>query len=283
MPLDIDAVGRKGAIVEQAWTSKDAILYALGVGAGQRDPLSELAFTTENTDGVVQQVLPTFAVVLLQSPGAAVPLGDFDRSKLVHAEQRLTLFEPLPVEGTLLAQSEVVEVWDKGSAALVVTETRGWLPDSSPEQPIATTRSSVFIKGQGGFGRKQPPVEWTEPQGPPTTVLSVATRTDQALLYRLSGDRNPLHSDPGFAARGGFDRPILHGLCTYGSVARVLLGALTDGDVKRFRGMNGRFSKPVMPGEELTVQVWPRADGATFRVLDSAGDAVLQRGSFDLR
>jgi len=283
MPLDLEAVGRTGPIVEHAWTSTDSILYALGVGAGQVDPLEELAYTTENSGGVEQQALPTFAVVLLQTRGGnSVPLGDFDRSQLVHAEQHVTLSTPLPVEGRLLVQSEVVGIWDKGSGALVVTETRGWPPDGSRDKPVATTKSAVFIKGQGGFGRRQRAVEWTEPSGEPSHRITAPTRPDQALLYRLSGDRNPLHSDPAFAARGGFDRPILHGLCTYGTIARVLVGELAGANGSRLTAMGGRFTKPVMPGERLTVEAWANDEGARFRVLDGAGDPVLSRGTVTL-
>lgn len=284
MGLDIDAIGRTGALVEQSWTSTDTMLYALGVGAGQADPTAELEYTTENSEGVDQQVLPAFAVILLQSRGGnAVDLGDFDRSQLVHAEQHLTVHQPLPVSGRLLVQSEVRHIWDKGSGALVVTETRGWEPERGRDDPTATAVSSVFIKGQGGFGRPQPSSTWSEPTTSPSHRIAIPTRIDQALLYRLCGDRNPLHSDPTFAARGGFERPILHGLCTYGIAARALIGALLGGDGRKFDTMGGRFTKPVLPGETLTVEAWASDDGATFRVLDSSGAPVFSRGTFRVR
>jgi acyl dehydratase len=281
MRLDLGAVGRVSDIVEHSWTSDDTLLYALGVGAGQQDPLEELAFTTENTAGVPQLVLPTFALILTQFRGGTdIPIGDYDPALLVHAEQALAMSRPLPPAGTIRVQSKVTGIWDKGSGALMVMETAGWLHDDPADAPSVTVRSSAFIKGSGGFGVRQPADPWEEPAGKPDVILTVGTRPDQALLYRLAGDRNPLHTDPAFAARGGFARPILHGLCTYGSVARVLLHALANGDPARFREMSGRFSKPVFPGESFSVEVWTEGPRASFRVLDSSDDVVLSRGRF---
>jgi acyl dehydratase len=281
MSLDLDAVGRMSDSVEHRWDSADALLYALGVGAGQEDPTLELAFTTENTEGVEQQVIPTFALILTQfRGGTSISFGDYDSAQLLHAEQHLVMRRPLPSAGSLRVQSKLTGIWDKGSGALTVTETSGWLPDDADDEPSVIATSAAFIKGEGGFGRRQPTVQWQEPLGEPSFTLAFGVRSDQALLYRLSGDRNPLHTDPAFAARGGFKRPILHGLCTYGSAARVLLRALGGGDPARFVSMSGRFSQPVFPGEDLKIDVWANDSQSDFRILNQAGAVVLSRGRF---
>jgi acyl dehydratase len=278
MPLNLDAVGRDEGPAEVTWTSTDALLYALGVGAGQEDPLRELAFTTENTAGVTQQVVPSFGVIVVQRARLRLPLGEFDLASLVHAEQGLTLAGPLPAEGRALVTSRLAGIDDKGSGALAVTESEA--TDPATGETLLTTRSSAFIRGEGGFGGERgPSSEWRQPEGRPDAVVSVATRPDQALLYRLCGDRNPLHSDPAFAARGGFERPILHGLCTYGITARVLVHAACEGDPTRFRSMAARFSKPVLPGERLTVSIWQEGAAYKFRTTDSAGAAVIDHGT----
>jgi acyl dehydratase len=279
MALDLSAVGREGAPRERSWTSADALLYALGVGAGLGDPLRELAFTTENSAGVVQQVLPTLGVLLAQAPAA--DLGDFDRAMLVHAEQAVRLHRVLPVAGSVRATARVTGIENKGSGALVTTESAAVDEDG---RPLVTARSAVFIRGEGGFGGERGPRDdWPRPDREPDAVVVLPTRPEQALLYRLSGDRNPLHSDPAFAARAGFERPILHGLCTYGFTGRALLSAAMDGDVGRFRAMSGRFSAPVLPGDELTVRIWaqPADDGGQrllFQTLRGDGTVVLDRG-----
>jgi acyl dehydratase len=278
--LDLSAVGREGSPRERSWTSTDALLYALGVGAGLDDPGRDLAFTTENSAGVEQQVLPTFGVLLAQAPAA--DLGDYDRAMLVHAEQAVRLHRVLPASGTVRATARVVGIEDKGSGALVTMESAAL--DEAGE-PLVTARSSVFIRGEGGFGgQRGPRDDWQRPDREPDAVVVLPTRPEQALLYRLSGDRNPLHSDPAFAGRAGFERPILHGLCTYGFTGRALLAAAMDGDVGRFRAMSGRFSAPVLPGDELTVRIWsqPGDDGGTcrltFQTLRGDGTVVLDRG-----
>src|SRR5690349_6542765 len=149
MPLNMDAVGRSFGPNETSWTSKDALLYALGVGAGQDDPLRELEFTTENSHGVEQRVLPTFGVIVVQHGGPRQSLGEFNRAMLVHAEQALTLHRPLPVEGTASITSKLAGIYDKGSGALVVTESTATGADG---EPLLTTTASVFIRGEGGFG-----------------------------------------------------------------------------------------------------------------------------------
>jgi acyl dehydratase len=282
MPLNHSLVGVPGEPVERSWTSTEALLYAIGVGAGLGDPLQELQFTTENTAGVQQQVLPTYGVLLAQARGAG-NLGDFDRALLVHAEQSIELHKPLPVEGTLRTSAMVTGIYDKGSGALIETENRA--VDPATGEPVVTTTSGTFIRGEGGYGgdRGTAP-SWELPDRAPDQKVTVQTRPEQALLYRLSGDRNPLHADPAFAARGGFSRPILHGLCTYGFTGRVLLHEVCGSDPARFAFMSGRFSRPVLPGESLVISIWAGEDSsAQFQTAKQDGTVVIDRGTLRYR
>lgn len=280
MPINPDAVGSTGERGEHAWTSKDCLLYAIGVGAGAVDPLDELAFTTENTGNHPQQVLPTMAVVLATGGfGAMARLGSFNPAMLVHGEQAIEVHGPIPTEGRVSTVGEITGIWDKGKGAVI--ETRSVSTDAATGEPRFTTVSSVFIRGEGGWGGDRGPSgpRNVAPERDPDHVVTYATREDQALLYRLSGDRNPLHSDPAFAAMGGFPKPILHGLCTYGFTGRALLHALCGGDPGRFGSMEGRFSSPVFPGEALTVDMWVTGDGdAVFRTRGGDGRVVLDAG-----
>jgi acyl dehydratase len=283
MALNHSLVGVPGEPAERSWDSKDALLSAVGVGAGLGDPLQELEFTTENSEGIEQQVLPTYAVLIAQGRTSG-QLGDFDRAMVVHAEQAIELHRPLPVAGTVRTTSTVTGIYDKGSGALVVTENVA--VDAATGEPLATTRSSAFIRGEGGFGGERgSDAAWDRPDREPDRQVTYQTRPEQALVYRLSGDRNPLHVDPKFAARGGFDRPILHGLCTYGVTGRALLHVLCDSDPGRFQSMSGRFSRPVWPGESLTISVW-RQDGsgtALFQTTKDDGTVVIDRGRMQIR
>ena len=283
MALDHSLVGVPSEPQTRSWDSKDALLYAVGVGAGLGDPLAELEFTTENSEGIEQQVLPTYAVLIAQGRTSG-NLGDFDRAMLVHAEQAVELHRPLPVAGTVRTTSTVTGIYDKGSGALVVTENVA--VDAATGEPLATTRSSAFIRGEGGFGGPRgTDAAWERPDREPDHQVTYQTRPEQALIYRLSGDRNPLHVDPKFAARGGFDRPILHGLCTYGVTGRALLHTLCDSDPARFRSMSGRFSRPVWPGESLTISVWRQdgSDTALFQTTKDDGTVVIDRGRMQVR
>lgn len=269
MAVDLNSVGRATEPFVVSWTSKDAMLYALGVGAGAEDPFQELAFTTENTAGVEQKVLPTFAVVL--SYGAPrISYGEIDRTKSVHAEQALVAHAPLPPQGRGVLVTRIGGIFDKGSGALVqmvttLSEEGGRL--------LAEYTTSAFIRGEGGFGGDRGPKSaWAAPERAPDAVVEQQTRIDQALLYRLSGDRNPLHSDPSYATRGGFERPILHGLCTYGFVGRALLRQL-DGDPERLKSMKVRFASPVLPGDRLTTSIW--RDGARLLFRTAVGDRLV--------
>lgn len=277
MPIDPGAVGAKGDPMPTSWTSRDAMLYALGVGAGT----GELAFTTENTQNVPQQVLPTMAVVLSGGAfGAIGKVGSFNPAMLVHGEQAIELHGPIPVAGTVNTTGEVAAIYDKGKGALVVL--KGESVDAATGELLFTTTFSAFIRGEGGWGGDRGPSgpRNEPPDGAaPDHVVTYQTTPDQALLYRLSGDRNPLHSDPSFAAMGGFDRPILHGLCTYGFAGRALLHSVCDGDPSRFRSMEGRFSSPVFPGEALTTSIWRTGDGeAVFQTAGGDSRTVLDAG-----
>ncbi len=282
MALDRSLIGVPGKPRQRSWTSADALLYALGVGAGLGDPLRELEFTTENSEGVAQRVLPTFGVVLAQTTLTAA-IGDLDRARLVMAEQHIELHRPLPVAGTLRSTSTVTGIWDKGSGALV--ESANVAVDAASEEPLVTTRFGMFIRGEGGFsGDRGTATPWPAPDREPDRRLTAETRPEQALLYRLSGDRNPLHSDPRFAARGGFARPILHGPCTFGITGRLLLHELCGSDPARFGSMSGRFTAPVTPGETLVVSVWRDGDGsARFRTARPDGTVVIDRGGVRYR
>lgn len=274
MPLDLSAVGRESGPHPVEWNSRDAIIYALGVGAGP----DELAFVTENSSGIDQLVLPTFPLVI--SPGRAAPIsiGDFDRSKSVHGEQTLILHEPLSPDGKGMATNRIDAILDKGSGALVVRTT---LLTAEDGRPLAEARVGQFIRGEGGFGGDSgPKLDWQAPDRPADHVTQQHTRPDQALLYRLSGDRNPLHSDPVFAARAGFERPILHGMCSFGFVGRAVL-ALAGHDPARFQSMKARFSKPVFPGETLRSEFWFDGNKILFRTF--VGDRmVLDAGEAEI-
>lgn len=281
MSLNFDALGIENAAADASWDHRDAIIYALGVGAGQDDPLSELHLTTENSEGIAQQVLPGFGVVRAMSNSPKPSLGDFHLSAVLHAEQSFVVHRPLATAMRATTSMTLTGMYDKGKAGLITSDSV--LRDADTGEPLLTSTGGLFVKGEGGFGgEKQPVREWPEPTAAADLEVCAHVRPDQTLLYRLSGDRNPLHSDPLFAQKAGFDRPILHGMCTYGTTARLLAGALCDGDQHQVRSMYGRFSKPVMPGETLIVRIWAdRSKGtAQFRTFDASGDVVLDRGTF---
>ena len=183
------------------------------------------------------------------------------------------------MSGEIETVGEITGIYDKGKGAVVVSESRSTLV--SDGEPLFTKTMSAFIRGEGGWGGDSgPALEWEQPDRDPDETVTYTTRPEQALIYRLSGDRNPLHADPTFAAMGGFDRPILHGLCTYGFTGRGLLHALCGGDSSKFKGMYGRFSSPVFPGEDLTVNIWRTADGeAVYQTQGGDGRVVLDKGT----
>jgi acyl dehydratase len=281
MPIDPTAVGAESGPTEAYWTSKDCLLYAIGVGCGT----DELAFTTENTSGVDQQVLPTFACVAVASEritankggNAFAKMGSFNPAMLVHGEQGITLHTPLPTEAEISVSGKITGIYDKGSGAVITSDSVA--VDRKTGDPLFTSRSSVFIRGEGGFGGDRgPSAAKFDDSRKPDEVVTYQTRPDQALTYRLSGDRNPLHSDPAFAKMGGFDRPILHGLCSFGFTGRALLHAVCGSDPSRFLSMDARFSKPVLPGDELTISIWIDGNTANFRTERAPGETVIDNG-----
>ena len=246
---------------------KDVMLYALGIGLGA-DPMGEkeLAFVYERD----LKVAPTAATVLASAGGgraaagrSSAPLPPGHRASeinflmMVHGEQKVELHKPLPVFGTFTAEGRTIGAWDKGEGkgAVVVSETT-WT-DEKGEKAVTLT-GSMFARGDGGFGgpTEGAPEPHTAPTRAPDLSVDITTRPDQALLYRLNGDRNPLHSDPEFARRAGFDRPILHGLCTYGITCRAVLTGITDFDPAPILSHQVRFSAPVFPGDTITVDLW---------------------------
>jgi acyl dehydratase len=278
MPIDPSSVGATGDPVKRSWNSNDALLYAVGVGAGT----SELAFTTENTKDTPQQVLPTFAVIIGGGGAPFNKIGTFNPAMLVHGEQGIELYDAIPPEGEIESTGRISGIYDKGKGALVEMESESVLVSTG--KPLLKTRMSAFIRGEGGFGGDRGTAAAFEVPGRKADhEVTYVTREDQALTYRLSGDRNPLHSDPSFAQMGGFDRPILHGLCTYGFTGRALLHSVCGGDPKRFKKMDGRFSKPVMPGDTLTISMWVDGNECKFQTRNQDGDVVLDQGTLTFK
>jgi acyl dehydratase len=276
MPINPDAVGSKSDPYEHSWTEKDVMLYAIGVGAGT----DELQFTTENTTDTPLRVLPTMAVVLgVGGFGAMGKIGSFNPAMLVHGEQAIELYGEIPTAGTVSTVGEITGIWDKGKGAVIVSESTS--TDTSTGKPLFKNTMSAFIRGEGGWGGDRGPSgpRNEAPDRAPDHQVTYQTRVDQALTYRLSGDRNPLHSDPAFAAMGGFDRPILHGLCTYGFTGRALLHTLCESDPSRFRSIEGRFSSPVLPGEALSVKMWVDGGSAVFQTCGEDGRVVIDSGA----
>lgn len=269
--------------VEVGWNEEQAVLYALGVGAGQADPGKELQFTTTNSS-VPLRVLPTFATVLSGSLGVSALLdqvGDsIDPAKMLHGDQTHEQVSELPTHGTAYATATIGAIWDKGSAAIVGINT---VITDGENRPLCRGQSSMFFRGAGGWGGERGPsnVQPNNPESTPDLKLSAGTRPDQPLLYRLSGDTNPLHTDPEFARRAGFPAPIMHGMALYGIAGRLLLNELCSGDPSEFCSLKVRFVSVVAPGDDLTISVWRENKGKVrFVVDDSSGRRVLDGGEF---
>lgn len=245
------------------YDDRDVILYALGIGAA-RDPLDpqELAFTYE---GKGFKLLPTFAVTF--PAGMTLSLASlaglkFNPMMLLHGEHYLEVMQPLPTAAHVTSHGRISQVYDKGSGALIMVDVTS--VDEAGET-LAFNQSSLFIRGLGGFGGDSGPSTSRlnlPPEREPDVVHEEAIPANQALLYRLSGDRNPLHADPAMAAQGGYERPILHGLCTFGFAARAVIKHFADNDPHRFKSIKTRFARHFFPGETLITEMWAVDDGA---------------------
>jgi len=281
MPLDyarLMALPPMEAHREFTW--KDTILYALGVGAGSEAPTDpgELQFVYE--EGL--KALPTMAVILA-APGLwqADPQYGITWRQMLHADQSLVVHRPLPVQGRVRGVSSIDGIYDKGAAkGALMYETRRIYCEVSGEL-LATSRQGIFLRADGGFGGNSEgaPAAHATPERAPDLTLEAGTRPDQALLYRLSGDYNPLHISPKMAALAGFKAPILHGLATYGVAGRLFVKHLCGNEPARLKRLDLRFSSPVYPGETLTFDIWREAAGVAFaaRVVER-GVSVLRHG-----
>jgi acyl dehydratase len=266
MPANYDTLlNWKIPEIRQTLTKKDTMLYAFSVGLGQ-DQLDEkqLAFVYEKQ----LKAMPSMAVVMgypgfwLGNPGTGV-----DAVKLVHGEQSVVLHRPIPVEGEFLGRSKVLQIIDRGEGKGALLYSQREIIDLASNETVATVWQSTFLRGDGGIGGPggTPRQPHPEPQREPDLVVELATRPEQAIIYRLNGDMNPLHIDPEVGSKAGFPKPILHGLCTYGVVTHALLRGLCDYDPARFGRLDLRFSSPVYPGETIRTEIWHEEGGAAFR------------------
>jgi acyl dehydratase len=252
-----------------AYADKDVLLYAVSLGMGA-DP-RELPFVFE---GAGLRVVPTMAAVL----GRANVVRDLqlDMTRMLHGEQRMTVHRPLPPEASLTSEARVAEVIDKGAGkgALLLTETV--LREAATGEALVTLGATLFARGDGGFGGPAGPAPEPHalPDRAPDIRHTTQTSPEQALIYRLNGDRNPLHADPEFARRGGFPAPILHGLCSYGIACRAVLTSVCDYDPTRIAAFDVRFTSPVFPGETITNEIWVDGDVVSFRSLVEARGVV---------
>jgi len=263
--VNLDLVGKSFAPTTHAYSWKDCVLYALGVGAR----IDELDFLDDSRG---PKVLPTFAVVpsFTAMLGVTAHLGA-NMAMVVHGEQAIRLHRPIPPSGTFSTVAEVKGIYDKGKGALIVVEAR--TRDAGGE-PVFDNVFSIFVRGGGGFGGERGPeaVAADPPDRAPEFTITEATSPEQAALYRLSGDHNPLHINPQVAKAVGFERPILHGLCTYGFAGRAILRGACGGDPARLRAFSARFSAPVLPGDVLTTEGWKIAEGRfVIRVRSGTG------------
>lgn len=266
MAIDLDkVVGAELPPGRHSWSEADVVLYHLGLGAGA-DPMAEgeLEYVLEDR----LKVLPSFGVILpFDVLGGLAGLDGFDvnLTLLLHGEQELELPGPLPTAGEVTTTARVEHVYDKGKGALVIVETTS---ATDAGEVLCVNRFSSFLRGEGGFGGDSgPALVDPRPERDPDLVVERPTLPQQALLYRQSGDRNPLHADPAYAARGGFDRPILHGLCSYGIAAKAVVDEVLGGDVGAVAGYRARFAGVVFPGETLVERIWQEGEEIVFEVM----------------
>ena len=257
MPIDLNtALGAELPSQEFSWTASDVALYALGVGAAG-DPMDTTGL--EYIHDTAPKVLPSFATVaatmnVTEAPRVSFPGVEIDLAKVVHGSQSVRLHRAIPADGTATTTTKIAEIQDKGSAAVIIQESETVSADG---EKLWTARSGIFARGEGGFGGERGTSETVEyPEREADHTIEVATLPQQALIYRLCGDRNPLHSDPAFAEAAGFPRPILHGLCSYGLVLRAVVDEVLGGDVEKVRGYGVTFGGIFFPGETMRIRVW---------------------------
>ncbi|MCW2794927.1 MaoC/PaaZ C-terminal domain-containing protein [Nocardioides sp.] len=277
MPIDPSvALGADLGSREFSWDASDVLLYHLGIGAGSRqgDNLSPAALRY-TLDGPSLQVLPSFGIVAptfheKDPPPLDLPGCDITLSQVVHGSQSISVSGPLPTSGTATVTTRISDIWDKGKAAVIWQEGVATSPSG---EELWTTRSSIFVKGEGGWGGDRGSSEkLLLPDRAPDADTTYDVTPQQAMLYRLCGDRNPLHADPDFAKAAGFPAPILHGLCSYGIVLRELTDALLGGDATAVAGFEARFAGVVFPGETIRVRGWTEDDRIVASASVAGGD-----------
>ena len=260
--------------LKASYGDRETMLYALGIGFG-RDPLSsaELPFVYEN--GLV--AVPTMATVIGWGASGVMSKSGINYLMVVHGEQRLRLHKPLPSAGDVVMDERVVGIWDKGEGKGAILVTERTIRQAQGGELLCTLMSTTFARGDGGFGgpKDGAPAPHMLPERAPDAVHICDTRPDQALLYALSGDRNPLHRDPQVAKMAGFPRPILHGLCTYGTACRSVLTAMCNYDAASITGFDVRFSSPVFPGETIVTEMWRDGAVISFRAKVKERDVVV--------
>ncbi|MEN6542558.1 MaoC/PaaZ C-terminal domain-containing protein [Parvibaculum sp.] len=284
MAIDYDKLMSLKAVGQEfQYGDRETMLYALGVGFG-RDPLNEKELPFVYESGL--KTVPTQATVIAWGAGAMRDSG-INYLMVVHGEQKLTLHKPLPSAAKISVDSSVLGAWDKGKdkGAIIVTESV--IKDKASGDKLCTLQSTIFARGDGGFGgpREGAPEPHKLPERAPDLTVEADTRPDQALLYRLSGDRNPLHADPQFAKAAGFPKPILHGLCTYGTCCRAIISSeICNYDPTIITGFDVRFSSPVFPGETVLVDIWKDGNIASFRArLKERDVTVINNGKCTLK
>ena len=275
MPINYDELMQatsKG--MTASYDDRETMLYALGIGFG-RDPmnLNELPFVYEN--GL--RAVPTMATVIGWGASSIMGKSGINYLMVVHGEQRLTMHKPLPPAADVVMDERVVGVFDKGADKGAVLVTEREMRDARTGDKLCTLMSSTFARGDGGFGgpKDGAPAPHQLPDRKPDLVHECDTRQDQAFLYALSGDRNPLHRDPNVAKMAGFPRPILHGLCTYGTACRAVVSSVCNYDASRITGFDVRFSAPVFPGETVVTEMWVDGKVVSFRSRLKERDVVV--------